>query len=205
MLGRFYQEKAGQTPQVIITTRITPGIDGKAKQSKSLGNYIGLGHSPKDKFGRVMRIPDTLVLTYFEVYTALPRSELEKLAGEVEKDPMSCKLHLAEEIVKRYHGAEVATQEREAFVETFSRRKVPAEIPEITLSGEPQKAVELLKNLFLTINGETRSNRELERLFVQGAVSLNGQTFTRPKDVLIPAEGDIWQVGKRTWFRVKLV
>lgn len=201
MLGRFYQEKAGQEPQVIITTRITPGIDGKAKQSKSLGNYIGLGHSPKDKFGRVMRIPDTLVLTYFEVYTDLSRSELEKLPGEIEKDPMSCKLRLAEEIVKRYHGSEAAAQEREAFVKTFSKRQVPAEIPEINLTAGPQRAVDLLKTFF----GEAKSNRELERLFSQGAISLNGQTLTRPKEVLIPADNDVWQVGKRAWLRVKLV
>jgi tyrosyl-tRNA synthetase len=148
-----------------------------------------------------MRIPDALVLTYFEVYTGVSRPELEKLAGEVEKDPMRCKLRLAEEIVKRYHGATVATQEREAFVETFSKRKVPAEIPEITLTDGPQKAVDLLKTFF----GKNKSNRELERLFAQGAVSLNGRPLTRPGDVLIPADGDVWQVGKRTWFRVKLV
>jgi tyrosyl-tRNA synthetase len=168
-------------------------------------NYIGLGHSPKDKFGRVMRIPDALVLTYFEVYTDVSRSELENLAGEVEKDPMRCKLRLAEEIVKRYHGTAVATQEREAFVETFSKRRIPAEIPEITLAGGPQKAVDLLKTFFITFYGGTKSNRELERLFFQGAVSLNGQTLTRPGDVLTPADGDVWQVGKRAWFRVKLV
>ncbi|RAL25967.1 hypothetical protein DL897_07830 [Thermoflavimicrobium daqui] len=51
MLGWFYQEKFGDEPQVIITTKITPGLDRKEKQSKSLNNYIGLEHSPRDKFG----------------------------------------------------------------------------------------------------------------------------------------------------------
>ena len=45
MLGRFYQERLGQQPQVILTTKITPGTDGRAKQSKSLGNYVGLGQT----------------------------------------------------------------------------------------------------------------------------------------------------------------
>ncbi|HVU66979.1 MAG TPA: tyrosine--tRNA ligase, partial [Ktedonobacteraceae bacterium] len=76
MLGRFYQERYGQSPQVIITTRITPGIDGKAKQSKSLGNYIGLGHSPREKFGRAMKLPDDLILTYLEVYTDVPLRDI---------------------------------------------------------------------------------------------------------------------------------
>src|SRR5207245_11475627 len=27
LMGRFYQERLGQTPHVVITTKITPGID----------------------------------------------------------------------------------------------------------------------------------------------------------------------------------
>src|SRR5215469_5940897 len=71
MMGRFYQEKLRQKPQVIITTKITPGLDGKAKQSKSLGNYIGLGHSPRDQYGRLMSLPDALIPDYLRVYTEL--------------------------------------------------------------------------------------------------------------------------------------
>ena len=56
-----------------MTTRITPGIDGKEKQSKSLGIYIALAHSPRDKYGRVMKIPDEMILSYFEVYSTVPR------------------------------------------------------------------------------------------------------------------------------------
>src|SRR5258708_31806350 len=57
MLGRFYQERSGQAPQVIITSNITPGLDGKAKPSKSLGNYIRLRHSPRAKFLPTMTLP----------------------------------------------------------------------------------------------------------------------------------------------------
>lgn len=200
MLGRFYQERRGQPPQVIITTKITPGIDGKAKQSKSLGNYIGLGHSPKDKFGRVMRIPDGLIVTYFEVYTDVPMAQIELIAGKVANDPMACKLRLAEEIVKRYHGEAVAAQERQAFVDTFSKGRTPEDIPEIFLAAIPQRPLDIVKSFFK----ETKSTKELERLFKQGAVSLNGRTVTEAKDPLTPGESDIWQVGKRNWFRVRL-
>ena len=95
MLGRFYQQRFGQNPQVIITTKITQGIDGKAKQSKSLDNYIGLGHSSRDKFGRCMKIPDDLIIDYLKVYTKVPLEEIieieKKIASrtyEVEK--ISC-------------------------------------------------------------------------------------------------------------------
>jgi tyrosyl-tRNA synthetase len=146
MLGRFYQEKNGQAPQVIITTKITPGIDGKAKQSKSLGNYIGLGHSPKDKFGRVMRIPDELILTYFEVYTAVSQDRLDQVAARLDSDPMGCKLLLAQEIVKRYHGEAIAEQEHQAFVDTFSKGKVPKDIPVLPVVPGNQRAFEVVKS-----------------------------------------------------------
>src|SRR5215472_8443945 len=98
MMGRFYQERLGQAPQVIITTRITPGLDGKAKQSKSLGNYVGLSHSPRDKFGRVMTLPDHLLLPYLEVYTDVPLEMVAEIATRVRDEPMKWKLFLAHEI-----------------------------------------------------------------------------------------------------------
>jgi tyrosyl-tRNA synthetase len=47
LMGRFFAEGLGGRPQVVITTQITPGIDGRAKQSKSLGNYIALSDTPR--------------------------------------------------------------------------------------------------------------------------------------------------------------
>ena len=55
--------------QVVITTRITPGLDGVKKQSKSLNNFVGLEDSPRDAFGKIMSLPDALLIQWFEVYT----------------------------------------------------------------------------------------------------------------------------------------
>ncbi|HEV2582435.1 MAG TPA: tyrosine--tRNA ligase, partial [Ktedonobacteraceae bacterium] len=175
MMARFYQERLGQPPQVIITTRITPGTDGKAKQSKSLGNYIGLAHSPRDKFGRVMTLPDDLIVTYLEVYTDIPLQEVQQIAGHVADDPMRWKLFLAHAIVRRYHGSEVADQEQRWFIETFSARNTPVNIPEIVVAPGEYTAFDLLKRYF----GAQKSNRELRRLFEQGAITLNGSKIER--------------------------
>src|SRR3989338_4269234 len=129
MMGRFYQERLGQKPQVIITTKITPGIDGVAKQSKSLDNYIGLGHSPSDKFGRVMRLPDALIPLYFEIYTEMPETELKKVSQTVNSDPFGAKKQLARLIVQRYHGENVAQEESNWFESVFSQRQAPSDIP----------------------------------------------------------------------------
>jgi tyrosyl-tRNA synthetase len=108
MMGRWIQERLGQRPQVVLTTTITPGIDGREKQSKSLGDYIGILHSPRDKFGRVMRIPDHLVADYARVYTVMAPEQLEEVRRLSQVRPMEAKLRLATQIVRRYHGEQVA-------------------------------------------------------------------------------------------------
>ena len=95
MMGRWIQERLGQRPQVVLTTTITPGIDGREKQSKSLGNYIGILHSPRDKFGRVMRVPDHLVAerAWFE-RTFSERRTPEELPQREVVDPAPTALSL---------------------------------------------------------------------------------------------------------------
>ena len=199
MMARFYQERLGQPPQVIITTRITPGIDGKAKQSKRLGNYIGLGHSPRDKFGRVMTLPDDLIATYLEVYTDIPLEEVRQIARQVADDPMRWKLFLAHAIVRRYHGNEIADQEQRWFIETFSEHRTPTHIPEITVAPGEYSAFDIVKRFF----GGQKSNSAIRRLFEQGAIMLNGSRIARSDQVLAVQDGDVFQVGKRIWFRIR--
>jgi tyrosyl-tRNA synthetase len=199
MLGRFYQERCGQRPQVIITTKITPGLDGKAKQSKSLGNYIGLGHSPREKFGRTMTLPDELIATYLEVYTDVPLAEIASVTANLAADPMRAKLFLAHEIVRRYHGPAIADQEQAWFLETFSQRVAPRDIPEIQFAGGELSAFEIVKRFF----GPRKSNSEIRRLFQQGGISLNGRKLSQPEELIEPLQGDEWRVGRRAWFRVR--
>jgi|GEM_PF-514833 len=200
MIGRFYQDKFGQRPQVIITTKITPGIDGAAKQSKSLDNYIGLGHSPRDKFGRTMRLPDALILMYFKVYTEVPESELSRFRSMVQSNPMEAKKLLATEIVRRYHGEETAYAERDWFDQAFSQRQAPQDAPTVTVEGKPTLVLDIVKQFF----GGQRSTTEIRRLFKQGGIKLNNQKIVDLLEQVHPVEGDVFQVGKRNWFRLHL-
>jgi tyrosyl-tRNA synthetase len=111
---------------------------------------------------------------------------------------MRAKLFLAHEIVRRYHGAVVADREQEWFLQTFSGRKVPRDIPELQLAGGELSAFEIVKRFF----GPHKSNSELRRLFQQGGVSLNGRRIARPEEIVEVRAGDEWRVGRRTWFRV---
>ncbi|MFH1855772.1 MAG: tyrosine--tRNA ligase [Candidatus Omnitrophota bacterium] len=201
MIARFFQEKFQQPSQVVITTKITPGIDGKEKQSKSLNNYIGLLHSPRDKFGRLMSIPDKLIADYFKVYTDVSLEEIKDIKAGLSKEPMKYKLLLAKEIVKRYHGEEKAEEERNWFVNTFSKREAPETAKEISVGSGKEEAFKILRKCFAD---SEKSNSDIRRLFQQGAVKFEEKTITKmEEEITIPAEGINLKAGKRTWFKIK--
>jgi len=200
MMGRFFQEKFGQTQQVIITTKITHGIDGKEKQSKSLGNYIGLAHSPREKFGRLMSIPDNLVIEYFKVYTEVPLERIAEMERVFQSDPMRFKLLLAQEIVKRYHGEKIAEEELQWFKRTFSERQIPENIPVVSMGNQSASTFEILRKCFTP---QEKTNNEIRRLIEQNAVEIDGQTVKNfRKEILLPPQGVKLKVGKRNWFKV---
>ena len=128
LMGRFFAERLGSRPQVIVTTELTPGIDGRAKQSKSLGNYIALSDSPRDMFGKAMKLPDHLVTVYLRHYTMVPLTEIDRLDAAMaagEENPMEAKRLLGRSLVERYYSAETAAAEQEWFSRVFAGREVP--------------------------------------------------------------------------------
>lgn len=197
MIGRFFQAKSGQAEQVVITTKITPGLDGREKQSKSLNNYVGLAHSPREKFGRLMSIPDELIEPYFRVYTSLPLEDSRFSAEAIKVDPMGAKLELATAVVARYHGESVAAAEVEWFSQTVRAGKSPEEIPEVHLDGEPPwTAFEVARQCL----SQNQSNSHIRRLFGQRAVRFDDHVVSEPGELVdLPA---IVKIGKRNWFRV---
>ncbi len=198
MMARSFQEKFDQQPQVVITTKITPGIDGEKKQSKSLDNYIGLNHSPRKKFGRIMSIPDKLITEYFKIYTKVSIEKIAEMSKNLE--PMEYKLTLSEEIVKRYHGEKIASRERAWFMKTFSKQEFPKNAPEIFLKVKKITSFDIIRAYF----PKDKSNSGIRRLFDQGAVTFNGKTVKDiKKEFVIPKEGLKVKVGKRNWFKAK--
>lgn len=198
-MGRLLQEKHGKAPQTLITTRITPGIDGRGKQSKEQGNYIGLSHSPRDKFGRTMSIPDELIDLYLKMYTDLPPNEIARISDQIEADPRAAKLRLAHAIVARYHGETVATEEEEWFEHTISKGLAPDVLPTLAVMGP---RIEVLDLVALARYGKSRS--DTRRLIRQGGVELNGEKLKDPEHILLVKTNDLLKVGKRSWFRIEI-
>ncbi|WP_432947296.1 tyrosine--tRNA ligase [Kribbella sp. CA-253562] len=201
LLGRHFQQRLGADPQVVITSTITPGLDGGPKQSKSLNNYVALTDPPREKFGKLMSLPDDLVETYARVYTELPMDAVAALGsaaavgGPAARD---AKLKLAAAVVTRYHGAGTARAELDAFHRVFSERAEPAEMPEVVVGHEPLTTLELLA---VVRPGDSKS--ELRRLIRQGAVSVDGTKLTDAEAAVQVADGAVVRSGKRTWHRVR--
>ncbi|MEK7566676.1 MAG: tyrosine--tRNA ligase, partial [Patescibacteria group bacterium] len=199
MMGRALQEKLAKTPQVIITTKITPGIRGGEKQSKSLGNYIGLLDSAREKFGKIMSIPDDLIIQYFEIYsdTALARvKEIERGLQGKKINPKNAKMELAEAVVSKYHSTNETKDAKNFFIETFQKKNLPQDAAVAAVKkGESIKDV-------LARSGLASSKSEAFRLIKAGAVEFDGAVV---KDIRTKLERDgVLRVGKKRFVKIKI-
>ncbi len=189
--GRLIQKAYGQEPQDVIISPYLLGTDGKEKMSKSVGNTINLTDSPSDIYGKVMSIPDALVVPYFELLTDLAFEALAKVKQEIRNHPRDAKAHLAHLMVEMLHD-EPAAQEAEAeFNRVFRDREMPKDIPIFTISEKKLTVHELLIATKLV-----KSRSEAARLIEQGGVRVNGKQILSPKDE-IEVTDLIIQVGKR--------
>lgn len=137
LMGRELQQMIGQPRQQVLLVPLLVGTDGHQKMSKSLGNYIGVDDPPNDMYGKVMSIPDSLMLDYFELLTDVPDEELAEFRQQLAAqsvNPMILKKRLAREIVAQFHGAEAAKQAETHFETVVQKGEAPEEIEEIRVS-----------------------------------------------------------------------
>ncbi|MBV9140840.1 MAG: tyrosine--tRNA ligase [Pseudonocardiales bacterium] len=203
LMGRFYQERMGGNPQTVITTKITPGIDGREKQSKSLGNYIAVSDTPRDMFGKAMSLPDNLISEFLEVYTLVPIEKISRMDAAMrvgELNPMEAKRVLGQALVERYYDKNTAIQENEWFIKVFSRRSIPEDVSIVNLANANATLLEILK-----VCMPSESSSELRRLVQYGSVRLGGEEkLTDPDQRHAVTSGSVLRVGKRRWFRIVL-
>ncbi len=203
--GRYLQKESGKEPQVGLFNPILPGLDGKNKMSKSLGNYIGLNFTPEDMFGKVMSIPDDLIFQYFELLTDEPMESVNSMKEAVKKgeNPMEIKKKLGEKIVSRYHGEAAAAPARAHFEGLFSKKEVPYEENLIKWDSISQGKEELKAAEFLVVTGCAPSGSEAGRLIKQGAFSINENKIDDVKYILHKKSLPFtFKAGKRKYGKV---
>jgi tyrosyl-tRNA synthetase len=201
LAGRKLQERFGQSPQSVLLLELLPGIDGR-KMSSSWGNTINLLDTPQDMFGKIMRIPDTLIGTYMLHTTRMDADEIRTLlegvaSGEI--NPRDAKIRLAHEIVRMYHGDEAAAGAEQYFIDTFSRHLMPEDVSEIVVAvGDELMAV-------LVAHGLAESRTDAKRKIEQGGVEMTGERVTDIHTTIDHKDIDqIIRVGKKEFRRLVL-
>src|SRR3989344_9377188 len=131
LTGRKVQKRYGQPEQDIVTTPLIEGLDGVKKMSKSLGNYVGISDEPKNMFGKLMSIPDDLMVKYFTLLTDVAREDIEQLKKDrlnpatATRSPEEWKEYLAFEIIRMYYNEREAQKAKEEWDKVFSKGELP--------------------------------------------------------------------------------
>ncbi|MFO7659908.1 MAG: tyrosine--tRNA ligase [Candidatus Cloacimonadaceae bacterium] len=199
LCGRDMQRCFNMEQQIAVLSPILIGTDGVQKMSKSFGNYIAVFDPPNEKFGKVMSIPDSLILNYFNYATKLDPEAIEVIQKELNNgaNPMIYKKQLAREIVKLYHGEEAAQEAQTAFEKFFSKREIPDEVPIFSTKENSSKMIKVLVDSKMCA-----SSGEARRMIQQNAVTLNGEKWVDFDKELILEDGMIIKVGKRKLLKI---
>jgi tyrosyl-tRNA synthetase len=157
LVGRELQGMMGQKPQQCFLMPLLVGTDGVQKMSKSLGNYVAVEDPPDDMYGKLMSLPDELILPYFEYLTDVPDQELANMSQDLlhqSVNPMNLKKRLAWEITATFHDRQAANAAQEQFERVVQRRDLPEDMPEFSLSGnQPAVSGGLSVKHFVTLTG----------------------------------------------------
>ncbi len=209
-VGRDLQRHFGQPPQFGLLVPILLGTDGVQKMSKSLNNYVGLSEDPITMYSKLEKIPDSVLIQYFELLTDLPLDQLPE-------NPRDRQKLLALEVTSQYHGravAQQAQQELAAMVTQVGPASFKSPHPKfagtITMGPEFSLAqVQFPAKLFYLISasGLCKTSSEARRQIQGGAVRLDGdrieqvdRTFKSPAEL----EDKVLQVGKKKFVRFVL-
>jgi len=195
LLARDVQQAYGVEPQSILTMPILPGIDGVQKMSKSLGNYVGVDEPAEEQFGKLMRVPDDAMPTYYELLLDEP--------FDPSRPAVESKRAMARALAARYHADEAAAAAEAQFDRLHVERAAPDEVDEHAFEAGPDGTVHL-PALLEAAFGLSRS--EGRRLLQQSGVKLDGKTLDGGA-LDVPAgdlDGGVLQVGRRRFKRLRL-
>jgi len=207
LMGRELQKEFSQKPQIAITMPILVGTDGIEKMSKSLGNYIGVYEHPREIFGKIMSIPDNIMVDYFRLLTSLPIEEINDIENSIKNDklnPSIAKRRLARMIIENLYTKNEALKAEEYFDLIFKKKKTPEKIDRYIIYPAELKDKKISMVQLLVGSGLAKSNGEARRLVSQGSVKIDDKKIDDPNMELDLADIDkkVIQKGKRYFKKI---
>ena len=181
-VGRDIMPGYGLEPQIVMTTPLLEGLDGVEKMSKSLGNYVGVTEPPREMFGKLMSISDTLMWRYYELLTTRSPSEIGEMKAAVERGelhPKQAKVALAMAVVADFHSASAADDAAAEFERVHARGELPADLRDVAVSfaGDAEKSLARI----MVDASLAASTSEAGRKITQGGVRLGGERVSDPR------------------------
>ncbi len=204
IVGREIQKAYGVEPQGIIIMPILEGTDGIEKMSKSLGNYIAITDTPREMFGKVMSIPDTLITRYYQYAAMESESKTKELSiglAQGSIHPRQAKVDTAIGVVAVYHGKEAGQAAFEEFERIFVKKDLPDIVDELSISelGSNPLIVDVLAH-----TGMVTSKGEARRLIQGGGVSIDGEKVSDISQTVDISNPRIIKVGKRKFLKIMM-
>jgi tyrosyl-tRNA synthetase len=199
LVGRELQREFGQEPQCVITMPLLVGLDGVQKMSKSYGNYVAITDAPRDMFGKLMSIPDSLILNYFELCTNRPDAEVAAVKQQLASgaNPRDIKVGLAKDVIAIYHSRAAADEAAAEFDRVFRDKQVPDEMPEFKVPAAGINIIDLVVTA-----GLLPSKTEARRKLIEGALYLDNQRLTDAGLLVQVTSAAVLKVGKRRFLRL---
>lgn len=205
LMGRSIQRDYGQDSQLTVFFPILEGIDGKNKMSKSLGNYIGVSDEANDMYVKVMKVPDDLIIKYFTLCTDLHPDKIREIEKNMEngENPRNIKMDLAFEITALYHGQDEARKAQKYFETVYQKEEVPedVEVIEVNMVSDSE-GVNLIDAIAKT--GDFKSRSDIRRIFTQKGAKINGEMVDGIKKISNLTSGQIVQLGKNRFYKIKI-
>lgn len=199
LMGRTLQRayEIGKEQSVMMMP-LLEGLDGVAKMSKSLGNYVGITEEPKQMYAKILSISDDLMWKYYELLSSKTLAEIEEIKQNVLKGilhPKVAKEKLALEIVERYHSAEEAKGAKEAFDAVFSKNEIPQDLTTFTFSAGEWVC------LIAKESGMVDSTSQARREIKAGAFRINQEKVV-DENLKLSSGEYVFQIGKRKFVRI---
>ena len=199
LMGRTLQRayEIGKEQSVMMMP-LLEGLDGVAKMSKSLGNYVGITEEPKQMYAKILSISDDLMWKYYELLSSKTLAEIEEIKQNVLKGalhPKVAKENLALEIVERYHNEQEAKSAKEAFDAVFSKNEIPQDLESFTFS-EGEWVCTIAKE-----SGMVDSTSQARREIKAGAFRINQEKISDENFKLSSGEY-VFQIGKRKFAKI---
>jgi tyrosyl-tRNA synthetase len=205
LMGRGLQEHFGQPAQIVLTMPLLEGLDGVAKMSKSLGNYIGINEPAIDIVTKTLKIGDDLMWRWIDLLSfEISLAEIGVLKRDIEAgqlNPRDLKLRLARELATRFQGPAAAEQAIAGWNAVVRGQGDTSQLPlnEIAVPAEGLRLAALL-----TASGLATSNSEANRKLRENAVRIDAEVVVDAQRVFQPGFEGVLQVGKRNFSRVRL-